>query len=308
MATVAQLVEHRFVVPVVAGSSPVGRPILPSVFLFRFRGHYILMTTHNTPDLWKESFPRPSVEGNKYTRGHCVAIAGPKLTGATRLVAEAAARVGAGLVTIIAPEEAAPVFRAACEPHIMIEEEIADRCSQLQDPRRNVLVLGPGFGRTESGILAWLSARGPQTLVLDADGLNAISSRPEGLKLLRRGDVLTPHTGEYKKLFGDITPQEAAAKTGCIVLLKGAETVITDGVRTVVNDHASPYLASAGTGDVLAGMIGGLIAQGMPAFDAVCAAVWMHGEAGIVIGAGLVASDIPDALPDIIQQIVGEIA
>ncbi|MBU6236084.1 MAG: NAD(P)H-hydrate dehydratase, partial [Alphaproteobacteria bacterium] len=146
--------------------------------------------------------------------------------------------------------------------------------------------------------------RAGQAMVLDADGLNAIAARPEGLKFLRAGDVLTPHAGEYKKLFGDLTPQEAALKTKCVVVLKGAETLITDGVQTVVNDHASPYLASAGTGDVLAGLTGGLLAQGMPAFDAACAAVWIHGEAGVRLGAGLVASDLPQEAGHVLHELV----
>lgn len=263
--------------------------------------------TENTPKNWLPLFPCPAPAAHKYTRGHCVVVAGAKLTGAARLVAEAAARMGAGLVTIIAPENCAMVFRAACAAHIMVEDEIADKCAMLQDPRRNALVLGCGYGPDATGILAWLSARAGQRLVLDADGLNALAARPEGLKLLRAGDVLTPHAGEFAKLFGDSTPQAAAKKTGCVVVLKGAETIITDGAQTITNTHASPYLASAGTGDVLAGMIGGLLAQGMPSFEAACAAVWMHGDAGVRIGAGLVASDIPDALPDIIRALNAEI-
>lgn len=188
----------------------------------------------------------------------------------------------------------------------MVEDESADRCSQLQDPRRNALVLGCGYGHDASGVLAWLSARGPQALVLDADGLNAIAERPEGLKLLRRGDVLTPHAGEYKRLFGDKPAQTAANETKCVIVLKGEKTIITDGVETIENAHASPYLATAGTGDVLAGTIGGLLAQGMAPFDAAAAAVWIHGEAGLRIGAGLVASDLPSAIGAVIHDLVTE--
>lgn len=260
----------------------------------------------NDPSLWIAFLPKPNTQTNKYDRGHCIVIGGAQLTGAARLAAEAAARVGAGLTTIIAPAEFAPIYRAACPAHIMIEDESADRCSQLQDPRRNALVLGPGFGKNAEGVLAWLSARGPQSLVLDADGLNALSTRPEGFELLRHGDVLTPHAGEFKKMFGDISAQDAAKKSKCVVVLKGGETTITDGERTVINDHASPYLASAGTGDVLAGIIGGLLAQGMNAFDAACAGVWIHGEAGIRLGAGLVASDLPDTVPDVIKALIAE--
>lgn len=255
--------------------------------------------TENSPDLWKSELPRPKADGHKYDRGHCIVIGGAKLTGAARLAAAGAARIGAGLTTIIAPPGTGTIYRETAEAHIMVEDESADRCSQLQDPRRNALVLGPGFGNDAPGIAAWLSARGDQKLVLDADGLNHLKD----FALLRRGDVLTPHTGEFKKLFGDISAQEAAKKTKGVIVLKGAVTTITDGERSVENDHASPYLASAGTGDVLAGFIGGLLAQKMEPFQAACAAVWIHGEAGRRIGPGLVASDLPNTVPDILKSL-----
>jgi hydroxyethylthiazole kinase-like uncharacterized protein yjeF len=260
----------------------------------------------NTPQFWMPFFPRVTGPRHKYDRGYCIVVAGAKLTGAARLVAESCARVGAGLTTIIAPAESAPVFRAACPAHIMVEDETADYQSHLSDPRRNVLVLGPGYGQDDAGVMAWLAARGAQKLVLDADGLNALSRQPEGLALLHKSDILTPHAGEYARLFGDLSPQEAALQTKCILVLKGPRTIITDGAQIVINDHASPYLASAGTGDVLAGMIGGLIAQGMPSFQAACAAVWIHGQAGIETGVGLVASDLPNLLPAIIRALLAE--
>lgn len=252
----------------------------------------------NSPDLWKSRLPHPKPDGHKYDRGHCIVIGGDKLTGAARLASEAAARTGAGLTTIIASSEAAGIYRAASPAHIMIEDE-RDPITQLEDKRRNVLVLGPGLGSDSDKALKWLKSRGDQRLVLDADGL-----RTEAMKFLREGDVLTPHAAEYKKLFASRTPQEAASALGCTIILKGEKTIITDGARSVVNDHASPYLASAGTGDVLAGIIAGLMAQGMESFDAACAAVWMHGEAGRRIGPGLVASDLPGALPAIMAGLL----
>lgn len=260
----------------------------------------------NSPSLWLLKLPRPKADGHKYDRGYCVVIGGTKMTGAARLAAEAAARAGAGLVTIIAPPEVANVYRKTAAAHVIVEDETVDRCSHLQDPRRNALVLGCGYGPDAAGIMSWLNARAGQALVLDADGLNALAARPEGLKLLRRGDVLTPHAGEFAKLFGDITPQEAALKTGCVVVLKGAKTIITNGLQTVENDHASAYLATAGTGDVLAGVIGGLLAQGMPPFEAACAATWIHGEAALRVGAGLVATDLLAALQPVIQALLAE--
>jgi len=258
------------------------------------------MTITNSPELWRAQLPRPQPDSHKYDRGHCVVIGGAKLTGAARLAAEAAARAGAGLTTIIAPADVADVYRHDSAPHIMVEDRREDYASHLSDQRRNALVLGPGFGPDADDLQRWLGARQGQRMVLDADGLNNL----QDFSLLRVGDVLTPHMGEFKKLFGDMTPEEASKKAGCVVILKGARTTITDGARTVVNDHASPYLASAGTGDVLAGLIAGLLAQGMDSFDAACAAVWMHGQAGLDIGPGLVATDIPNAIPGVLARLV----
>lgn len=246
----------------------------------------------NSPSLW--TLPRPKADGHKYDRGHCVVIGGAQLTGAARLAAEGAARIGAGLVTLIAPADITPIYRAACAAHIMVEDQ-SDPVKQLSDRRRNAMALGPGFGRDDANV--WLKARQEQRVVLDADGLNHLKD----FSLLRRGDVLTPHAGEFQKLFGDVSAQDAAKKAGSVVVLKGEATIITDGAHSVENRHASPYLASAGTGDVLAGMIGGLLAQGMDSFEAACAAVWIHGEVGIRLGAGLVASDIPDVIPDVLK-------
>jgi len=252
---------------------------------------------NNSPDLWISKLPRPVPHGHKYDRGHVVVVGGEKLTGAARLAATASARIGAGLTTIIAPPDVANVYRVEAAAHLMIEDRREDYASHLSDARRSVLILGPGFGPDAEDLQRWLEARQKQILVLDADGINHLNT----LSLLKPGDVLTPHAGEYKKLFGDVVPEEAARRAGCVLVLKGAQTTITDGVRTIINDHASPYLASAGTGDVLAGMIGGLIAQRMDSFEAACAAVWMHGEAARNIGPGLVASDLPAAIPGVLS-------
>ena len=254
----------------------------------------------NTPELWIDRFPRPKAAGHKYDRGHVVVIGGARLTGAARLAASAAARAGAGATTIIAPAEAANIYRAESPAHLMVEDRRDDYASHLSDIRRNALVLGPGFGDDAGDLERWLAARQGQTLVLDADGITHLN----GFARLRNGDVLTPHAGEFKKRFGDAAPQEAARLAGAIIVLKGPQTIITDGNRSVTNDHASPYLASAGTGDVLAGLIAGLIAQGMDGLDAACAGVWIHGEASLEIGLGLVASDIPARVPDILKRLV----
>jgi NAD(P)H-hydrate epimerase len=149
------------------------------------------MSEHNAPSLWLSALPRPAADGHKYQRGHCIVIGGEKLTGAARLAATAAARIGAGLTTIIAPPEVATVYRVETAAHLMIEERRDDYASHLSDTRRNALVLGPGFGPYAQDIALWLDARQGQRMVLDADGLTHLKN----FSLLKPGDVLTPHAG-----------------------------------------------------------------------------------------------------------------
>ncbi|MEO0501417.1 MAG: NAD(P)H-hydrate dehydratase [Pseudomonadota bacterium] len=252
----------------------------------------------NGPDLWRIDLPRPATHDHKYDRGHAVIMAAPDLTGATRLAATAASRVGAGLVTVLARDRA-DVYREALPPDIMVAE------GSFAALNRVTAVAG-GSGGLSDRHETFLS-RLPEALavVLDAGAVEA-SICEEGDRPL----VLTPHEGEFARAFPELEgPRHdraaAAAKARCgVVVLKGAETVIAapDG-RLVINRHASPYLAKAGTGDVLTGMIVGLMAQGMKPFAAACAAVWMHGEAGKRIGPGLVAGDIETRLPAILAEL-----
>jgi hydroxyethylthiazole kinase-like uncharacterized protein yjeF len=252
-------------------------------------------TFRNDPALW--SLPVPDPASHKYSRGHVTVLGGPVMTGAARLAAAAARRAGAGMVTIAAAG-AADVYRSG-EPGVIVDERPVE--AQLADPRRSAWVCGPGLGAAVSAaVLPVLLAAG-RLVVVDADALTVCAGTPERLG---GAAVLTPHAGEFARVFGPpgadrlASVRAAAARTGAVVLLKGADTIVAapDG-RAVVNDTAPPWLATAGAGDVLAGMIAGLLAQGMPAWEAACAAAWLHGVAATMAGPGLIAEDLPMLLP-----------
>jgi ADP-dependent NAD(P)H-hydrate dehydratase / NAD(P)H-hydrate epimerase len=230
----------------------------------------------NSPDLWRNALPRPRRDGHKYDRGHTLILGSETYTGATRLAAEACSRVGSGLVTVISAAQAV-VYRATLPADIMIREQ------GLPDGKPGqVLLAGPGGC---SDAQADLVLRADCPAVLDADAIR-LARQMSG-----RSRIVTPHDGEFSRYYPDLHGDRidqtlAAAKdSDAILVRKGAETLIAapDG-RLVRNETASPYLAKAGTGDVLAGLIAGLVAQGMPPFDAACAGVWLHGRAGQDIG------------------------
>jgi ADP-dependent NAD(P)H-hydrate dehydratase / NAD(P)H-hydrate epimerase len=272
------------------------------------------MTQENGPPLWLDRYPWPRLEDHKYRRGHALVSAGEVMTGAARLAACAAGRLGAGLVTLAAPHAAWPVYASALTSVIVRPVGgIEDFKALLEDARRNVILLGPGGGTTlalREMVLAALATR--RSVVLDADGLTVFADEPSALLSAIAGPtVLTPHEGEFARLFsqtGDklARARAAAAVSRAVIVLKGPDTVITapDG-RAVINGNAPPELASGGTGDVLAGMITGLLAQGMDAFSAASAAVWLHGEAGQAVGPGLVAEDLLGVLPGILRGLKG---
>lgn len=265
----------------------------------------------NHPDLWSDAFPWPRSDGHKYHRGHVLAVGGERMTGASRLACLAAARIGAGLVTLAVPP-AAWAIQAGALASVMVEALPPDGAlaRALADPRRNALLIGPGLGREPRGksqVLELLASG--RSCVLDADALSVFSGQPDALlQALHAQCVLTPHEGEFARLFGPVTDgagggklrraRDAARRSGAVVVLKGADTVIAapDG-RCIINDNAPPTLATAGSGDVLAGCIVGLLAAGMPALEAACAAVWLHGLAADRLGWGLLAEDLPGALP-----------
>ena len=265
----------------------------------------------NGPALWLAQFPWPHATGHKYDRGHAVVLSGPKTrSGAARLGARAALRVGAGLVTVASPASAL-AENAAQLTAVMVRgwRDVAAYSRLIADPRLNAVLLGPGAGigaRTRDLVLATL--RQGKATILDADALSAFQRAPKRLyKALNGACILTPHEGEFKRVFSVLggklsRTREASAQAGAVVLLKGPDTVIAapDG-RAVINANAPAELATAGSGDVLAGLCVGLLAQGMPAFEAAAAAVWLHGEAAGEFGPGLIAEDLPEALPAVLR-------
>jgi ADP-dependent NAD(P)H-hydrate dehydratase / NAD(P)H-hydrate epimerase len=271
----------------------------------------------NAPELWASSFPVPRIEGHKYGRGHAVVVSGGiDSTGAGRLAARAALRTGAGLVTIASPRSALAINAAASLAVMVKPVDGAEELTEfLSDPRRNVLVLGPGGGvGREMREMVKAGLAGDCAIVLDADALTSFSDDPQDLIAAIRGHsegatVMTPHTGEFSRLFQTLPEvsqagskleqaRQAAAMTRAIVIFKGADTVVAapDG-RAAIADNAPPWLATAGSGDVLSGIVAGLLAQRMPGFAAAAAAVWLHGEAGTAAGPGLISEDLPEMLP-----------
>ncbi|NCT41088.1 MAG: NAD(P)H-hydrate dehydratase [Alphaproteobacteria bacterium] len=240
----------------------------------------------NSPKVWSEYLPIKKQDGHKYDSGHALIYGAAELTGATRLAATACARIGAGMVTVLTEAKVVNVYRASLPACILVREDL-----HYMSKTVTAKVYGPG------GMSVVPDYESALPTVLDAD---ALCDLPEKLS---ENYVLTPHEDEFLKVFPDISggrlerAKEAAKTINSIIVLKGPETVIAEpNSRTVVNKNGSPYLATAGTGDVLAGMIGGLLAQGMPCFEAACAAVWMHAECAEKIGKGLIADDIPDYL------------
>ncbi len=283
----------------------------------------------NGPSLWQASLPVLKPDTHKYARGAVAVLSGAALsTGATRLSARAAARIGAGAVTVIAPPEAARIH-AAHLTAIMVGEATSPKAvvKRLAEGKERAAVLGPGYGvgdelRSLVLDLLALTTDGEsalRTLVLDADALTSFSDDPDALfDAIDRSDAavfLTPHQGEFGRIFPDLAHAEAAKteraalaaqRSGAIVLYKGSDTVIASpGGPVAINPNGTPLLATAGAGDVLAGMIAGLAAQAMSPFEAACAATWIHAEAAARFGAGLTADDLPEALPAILQRLDG---
>lgn len=295
-------------------------------------------TYANAPALWLASFPRLGEEAHKYTRGHAVVLSGPAdATGAARLGARGALRIGAGLVTVVGTP-AATAINATQLTAIMVKALGSDTelANFLVDARRNAMLLGPGAGvgaATATAVMTALASNA--AIVLDADALTSFgldesliraaglgfvvrSAEPgptverlfDAIKAREAPVVMTPHEGEFTRLFGALSgsklarARSAAAASGAVVVLKGPDTVVAhpDG-RAGINENAPPWLATAGSGDVLAGFVTGLLAQKMPAFEATCAAVWLHSACAGAFGRGLIAEDLPEALPGVLQEL-----
>jgi hydroxyethylthiazole kinase-like uncharacterized protein yjeF len=268
----------------------------------------------NGPWAWIEQFPRPGLQDHKYRRGHVAILGGSRMTGAGRLAARAARRAGTGLVTVLAAADALSLY-AADQPGLLTAP-IEELDKYLADPRVSAVLLGPGNGVTQATrhhVLAALASAKP--CLLDADALSVFADAPADLFGAVRGDVLlTPHDGEFSRLFADVTghklarAQAAARRAGATVLLKGADTVIAapDG-RALINANAPSSLATAGAGDVLAGIAVGLMGQAMTPLQAAGAAAWMHGDAAARFGIGLIAEDLADMLPQVLHDLAGGI-
>jgi hydroxyethylthiazole kinase-like uncharacterized protein yjeF len=282
-------------------------------------------TFANVPALWRAQFPVPSLTGHKYDRGHAVVVSGPSWsTGAARLAARGALRAGAGLVTIASSREALAV-NAVANLAIMVRaaDDAAQLAALLADRRLNAVALGPGLGVGEATCaLALAALSGERAVVLDADAITSFAGDPQRLAraIAARGGratILTPHEGEFSRYFWALDQRTksgskierarlAAALLGAVVLIKGGDTVVAaaDG-RASIAANAPAYLATAGAGDVLTGIAAGLLAQGMPTFEAASAAVWLHGEAASVVGPGLISEDLPEALPQVYGRLLG---
>jgi hydroxyethylthiazole kinase-like uncharacterized protein yjeF len=274
----------------------------------------------NRPALWQASFPVPAASGHKYKRGHAVVVAGEWSAGAPRLAARGALRAGAGLVTLASPASLYAVHAGALDAVIVRQADgLAALRDLLADGRHNAVLLGPGAGVGEGTAAAVRAALGPgRAVVLDADAITSFAAAPDDLFAAIAGAgevVLTPHEGEFGRLFGAVPAvaaagdklaraRAAAVASGAVVVLKGPDTVVAapDG-RAAVADNAPPWLATAGSGDVLAGIVTGLLAQCMPAFEAAAAAVWLHGDAAARCGPGLVAEDLPGVLPQVLASL-----
>ncbi len=268
----------------------------------------------NSPDLWKSALPLPTEQSHKHNRGHLLIAGSRFMTGAPRLAARGARRMGCGMVYLAVPNEVVAIYKADNPGNIIIrcEDSSAFR-SAIATSEADAIVAGPGLKETDiARDIVQRALRSSLPTVVDAGGISVFQQKPERLKKAIAGTaVITPHMGEYMKLFGADDKSHAeralfmAQYLKAIVVLKGAQTHIAapDG-RIAKTEKASAWLATAGTGDVLAGQVGALLAQKMDPFLAACAAVWFHKEAANIFGPALIAEDIPKTLPKVWQQLL----
>jgi hydroxyethylthiazole kinase-like uncharacterized protein yjeF len=272
----------------------------------------------NGPEFWLARFPWPTAASHKHARGRLIVVSGDAWsTGAARLSSRAGLRIGAGLVTLYAGQDALATNAAHLEA-VMLKPFDTDLELEQAADQADAAIIGPAAGVNETTLLNVLAlARTGAALVIDADAITVFRDDPEELfSVLDRDDVLTPHPGEFERLFPGLlkacperltAARQAAEKANAVILLKGVDTVVAapDG-RAAVNVNGSPWLATAGSGDVLAGYIGGLVAQGMESFEAVCAAAWIHAEAAELHGPGLISEDLPGLTPMVLRRLYDE--
>jgi hydroxyethylthiazole kinase-like uncharacterized protein yjeF len=269
----------------------------------------------NTPSLWADRFPWPATDTHKHSRGRLMVVSGEAWnTGAARLAARAGLRIGAGVVTVLSPPNALAINAAHLEA-VMLAPFESEFDLQTRAEKADAVVVGPAAGVGEATMRhVFALARNGAALVVDADALTSFAQDPAALfSALDRDDVLTPHPGEFERIFPGLlaasperitAARDAARRAGAVVLLKGPDTVVAapDG-RAAVSLNGTPWLATAGSGDVLAGFIAGLIAQGMESFEAACAGAWIHAQAGAARGPGLIAEDLPGLAPAVLATL-----
>ncbi len=294
------------------GRSYCGEVVVADIGLGETRSNLF----ENTPELWLGKFPWPAVNAHKHSRGRLIVVSGEAWrTGAARLASRGGMRIGAGLVTILSPPEALLVNATHLEA-VMLAPFETEQELEAAGQDAEAVVIGPAAGVNDATLANVLAlARTGAALVIDADALTVFRDDPEELfSVLDRDDVLTPHPGEFERVFPGLltsatnkveAAREAARRAGAVVLVKGADTVVAapDG-RAAVNLNGAPWLATAGSGDVLAGFIGGLLAQGMESFEAACAAAYLHAEAGASFGPGLISEDLPGLAPKVLADLL----
>lgn len=269
----------------------------------------------NTPELWLDDLPQPSKGGYKHKRGHLLVIGGGvEMAGAARMAARSALRAGAGLVTTLAPKAALAVY--AEKQLSVMSKGYGDKKAfdaAIQDSKFNAFVIGPGHGvgqGTKDKVLQVLATGKP--VVLDADALTSFEGDTGTFEAaLHKNCVITPHFGEFKRLWPELdwtdkiaAAEDVAKRTGAVCLLKGPDTVISDGKTTIINTHASPHLATAGAGDVLAGIIAGFLAQGLDPLAATSIGAWVHGDVSLNLGLGLIAEDLIEGIPKVLKKLL----
>lgn len=270
----------------------------------------------NVQKLWIEKLPEIKKEDHKYNRGHIAMLGGAEMTGAIRMAAQASMRAGAGMCTIHSLDSAAHDYKEDM-PHLMFQKlsRFEDYVAQAKQDKKHILLLGPGFGRADDEmlkqlVLDCLALNKPA--VLDADALSCFEDNPSALTdALHEKCVITPHEGEFKRLFPNIDGDtkfdrtlNAAQMTSAVIVHKGADTIIAqNNNKPALHTHASSWLSTAGAGDVLAGIIAGLLGQHVAPYDAACMGAWMYGEASVRFGAGLTAPDIIDQIPSVLKDL-----
>jgi NAD(P)H-hydrate epimerase len=272
----------------------------------------------NGAPLWQSALPLPSASDHKYTRGHALVVGGPAMPGATRLASRAARRIGVGMLSVAAPREAHP-FYLSDQPGLIVRPMESERelAALLEDKRISAVLVGSGLPPSaETRGLVEAAIRSGRPVVIDGGGLTAFAGEPQALARLGRADiVLTPHEGEFARLFPNLDKAQdkvsraadAARVCRCTIVLKGADTVIAaPTVTAAINLDAPAWLATAGSGDVLAGLVAGLLGQGAGPFEAAAAAVSLHGMAGAAFGPGLIAEDLPELIPEVLRDL-GEV-